>query len=202
MKPVGLQHNPSEELKPNHALDDSLLFIFSFCVVTKRALLSASFHFSFSFYPYDLFPIPSDAYCYCPTIFKNNLFSFEFFFFFFSQACKIAARISNLEFILLKPTPQFFSYIKDIVSFFFLLLHPCRFLRCFHPSLQLPPSPPFSPPPHHQSCKRIFEIMKWDNSTNYFPLAFLCVFIWCLSLLYLFHFLVLFFLFISFVISQ
>ena len=149
-KPVGLQHNPSEELKPNHALDDSLLFIFSFYVVTKRALLSASFHFSFSFYPYDLFPIPSEAYCYSPTIFKNNLFSFEFFLlFFFSRACKIAARISNLEFILLKPTPSFFSYIKDIVSFFFLLLHPCHFLRCFHPSLQLPPSPTIFPTSLH-----------------------------------------------------
>lgn len=145
-----MQHNPSEELKPNHALDDSLLFIFSFYVVTKRALLSASFHFSFSFYPYDLFPIPSEAYCYSPTIFKNNLFSFEFFLlFFFSRACKIAARISNLEFILLKPTPSFFSYIKDIVSFFFLLLHPCHFLRCFHPSLQLPPSPTIFPTSLH-----------------------------------------------------
>jgi len=28
-----LKHDPSEELNPNHAPGDSLLFIFSFCIV-------------------------------------------------------------------------------------------------------------------------------------------------------------------------
>jgi hypothetical protein len=54
------------------------------------------------------------------------------------------------------------------------------------PVIFFPVFTPFATPPilflfsYHHPSKRIFEIMKWDNSTNYFPLFFLCVFIQCL----------------------
>jgi hypothetical protein len=74
-----LKHDPSEELNPNHAPGDSLLFIFSFCIVIKRKSLSFIPHFSFPFYPQDHFPVFSDVYCYqpCSLVSKNSLFSFE-----------------------------------------------------------------------------------------------------------------------------
>lgn len=133
----------------------------------RRTELCAS-HFSFPFYPYDHFSMSSDVYCYQPSIFKNNLFSFEFFSLFHGS---VKLRQYSKSWI---HTPENLPTSSPIlrISFSFTTstTPPLSFSSLFHPSLRLP-LPFFFPTSLQHSCKRIFDIMKWDNSTNYFALA-------------------------------